>query len=114
VIWAAISLLTGHHLGIIAIAVGFIVGMSVAIFGGGDSWDYGQVGGFFAFFACLVGNFLAGIGLVAPPHMNYFEALFSFDYSQTILLMQAVSSPMDLIFYGIAVIEGFKFGMYST
>jgi len=41
--------------------------------------------------------------------IGFFDALMSFDFSATFDLLGAMFSPIDLLFYGIAIWEGFKF-----
>lgn len=111
-IWAAVSLATGYQIGFMAIGVGLLVGIAVRFAGGGGSPAFGVIGGLFALLGCLLGNLLTVIGYLADHEgIGFFAALFSFNYAATFEIMQATFSPMDLLFYGIAVYEGFKFGM---
>ena len=50
------------------------------------------------------------IGFIANSEgLGYFETLSLFDYSQLIPIMTETFSGMDLLFYGIAAYEGYKF-----
>ncbi|MHC2067683.1 hypothetical protein ACYFX5_09445 [Bremerella sp. T1] len=110
-IWATVTLVTGYQLGIIAVGIGFLVGIAVRLGGNGGSPVFGIVGAGLSLFGCVLGNFLAIIGMVADSaDVSYVSALFGFDYSYTFQLMYDTFSPMDLVFYGIAIYEGFKFG----
>ncbi|MEM1083349.1 MAG: hypothetical protein AAGI48_04460 [Verrucomicrobiota bacterium] len=111
VIWAAITVSTGYQIGWIAVGVGILVGFAVRLAGKGETIAFAITGAAFALIGCLLGNFLAGIGFISQElEMGYFEALGSFDFAETGSLMGAMFSPIDLLFYGIAVWEGFKFG----
>lgn len=65
-----------------------------------------------ALFGCILGNFLTMCGLVAidsgAPIVNVTLAIMSQPLA-ALELMQATFSPMDILFYGIAVYEGYKF-----
>lgn len=110
-IWAAVTVSTGYQIGWMAVGVGFLVGFVVRLTGGGSSTIYGVVGAVFALLGCALGNLFSGIGFIAAEQQTGFmEALGAFDWSKSIDLLTAMSSPMDLLFYGIALYEGFKFG----
>ncbi|WDI43251.1 hypothetical protein [Bremerella sp. P1] len=110
-IWATVTLLTGYQIGFMAIGVGFLVGIAVRLAGQGGSPAFGVVGALFALFGCVLGNFLTVIGVIADgAGVGFFEALISFNYAHTFEVLYATFSPMDLLFYGIAIYEGFKFG----
>ncbi len=57
----------------------------------------------------MLGNLLSGIGFIANEGgVDYLTALSQFDYSASFELLSAMFSPTDLLFYAIAVYEGFK------
>lgn len=57
-----------------------------------------------------MGNFLSIIGFVANAEdLGYLETFELFDYSQFIPILSETFSFMDLLFYGFAVYEGYKF-----
>ncbi|MFZ1221098.1 MAG: hypothetical protein WAO00_17530, partial [Chthoniobacterales bacterium] len=71
---------------------------------------YGILGAAFSLFGCLLGNFFALLGFVGKnEHINLFETLSKIDYAKVPDLMISTFSAMDLVFYGIAVYEGYKF-----
>lgn len=112
VIWATVTYATGYQIGFMAIGVGIVVGFAVRYFGNGLDMQFGIVGAVFALFGCLLGNLLVvfiyasrvegipvldlALGFLSSPGaiIEVFSETFSF---------------MDLLFYGIAVYEGYQF-----
>lgn len=93
-----------------AIAVGFIVGYSVRYLGKGIDQVYGIMGAGLALLGCLLGNFFSLVGFAAnAENLGYLETLSSIDYSLIPTIMTETFNPMDLLFYGFAVYEGYKF-----
>jgi hypothetical protein len=59
---------------------------------------------------CLLGNFLSIVGFAAKAEgINYFELLMAIDYSLVPQIMIDSFSPMDILFYGFALYEGYRF-----
>jgi hypothetical protein len=109
-IWAAITVATKFQIGYMAVAVGIMVGFSVRYFGKGLDKIYGYLGAVFSLLGCLLGNFLSMVGFFANHEgMQFFEVLTRIDYSLVPSIMAETFSPIDLLFYGIAVYEGYKF-----
>jgi hypothetical protein len=110
VIWAAITVATLFQIGWLAIGIGFLVGIANRKFGKGIDKIFGIVGGAIAFLSVAAGNFLSVLGIVAAnQEVPFMSMLTQFDYSRTFEVMTATFSPMDLIFYGIAIWEGYQF-----
>lgn len=108
--WGFITVSTGFQIGYMAIAIGAAVGFSMRIVGKGIDQIFGITGGIIAILSCLMGNFLSIIGFVANAEsLGYLETFELFDYSQFIPLMSETFSFMDLLFYGFAAYEGYKF-----
>lgn len=100
VIWAVITKITGYQIGWMAIGVGFLVGYAVKMTGNGSTYSFGVAGAVLALAGCIAGNMLAIAVIVGQMHMD------------TILfLMKKTFSPMDLVFYGLAVYAGFKYSV---
>jgi hypothetical protein len=109
-LWAAVTVATGYQIGYLALALGAGVGFSMRIFGKGVDQIFGITGAIIALVSCVLGNFFSIIAFLADyENLSFFEALSLFDYSQLIPVMQEGFSPMDLLFYGIAAYEGYKF-----
>src|SRR5688572_4564381 len=112
IVWAVITVSTEYQIGYMAIALGFFVGISVRFFGSGVDLIYQIIGALWALVGCMLGNLFSQVGFIANAEsLGYFETLtyLNFDLIGTILLESF--NPMDLIFYGIAVYEGYRFSI---
>ncbi len=109
-LWGMITVASGYQIGYMAIAIGAGVGMSMRYVGKGIDQIFGITGGIIALLSCLLGNFFSIIGFIAQAEgIGYMDTLLLFDFSTLLPIMQETFSPMDLLFYGIAAYEGFKF-----
>jgi hypothetical protein len=109
-IWAAVTVATGYQIGWMAVGVGILVGFAVRIGGKGIDKMFGLVGAALAFIGCLFGNLFAVCGMVAAQEsMAFSEVVGSLNFPLAVQLMSATFSPLDLLFYGIAIYEGYKF-----
>lgn len=109
-VWAAITLATNYQIGYMALAIGAGVGFSMRIFGKGIDQKFGITGGVIALLSCFLGNIFGIIGFAAEAGgLSFFEAALMIDYSLLPEVMGENFSPIDLLFYGIAAYEGFKF-----
>lgn len=107
--WAAVTVFTHYQIGWMAVGVGFLVAFAVRTFGKGLDGVFGIVGAGLALLGCLVGNLLAVCGMVAQQEdLGLLEILSRLDMQIAQELMTATFSPLDLLFYGIAVYEGYK------
>lgn len=110
--WAALTVLTNLHIGFMAVLVGFLVGFIVRKSGKGIDRVFAYIGAAFAFIGCLLGNFLSLIAYFANDEgLGYFEVLKRIDYRLVPGLMVETSSVIVLVFYGIAIYEGYKFSL---
>jgi len=108
-IWAGVTVTTQYQIGWMAIGVGFLVGYAVRFLGKGSSVAFGVVGGAFALIGCALGNLLSTVGFLAQEtRTDVLEAMTKFDWSQSFVVLQSTWQPIDLLFYGIALYEGFK------
>jgi hypothetical protein len=107
--WAGITVATGYQIGWMAIGVGFLVGLAVRMAGKGIDSVFGVVGGALALLGCAAGNLLAVCGIVAGQEgMAFADVLAGLDPTVARELMVASFSPMDVLFYALAVYEGYK------
>ncbi len=110
ILWAFITIYVNFQIGFMAIAVGAIVGFTIRIFGKGVDRSFGFWGAGISLFSVLLGNILSIIGVAAnEAGVGYFEALRYFDYSYLPQIMWEFSGFIDVIFYILAVTEGYKF-----
>ncbi len=112
ILWAAITVATDYQIGYMAVGVGLLVGYAVRLLGKGLDKVYGFVGAGFALAGCLLGNFLTIAVLVAREEVvSILDVLLYYATTPTVTVeaMIATFSGIDLLFYGIAVYEGYKF-----
>ena len=108
-LWAAITLFTQYQIGWMAIGVGFLVGFAVRL-GKGIDKIFGIIGAVFALIGCVLGNFFSLVGFISKQeNLNIMSTLGAIDYSKVPNIMASTFSAMDLLFYGIAVYEGYRF-----
>lgn len=108
-LWAAITLFTEYQIGWMAVGVGFLVGFAVRL-GKGIDKIFGIIGAVFALFGCVLGNFLSLIGFISKQEsLGLVSTLGAIDYTKMPNAMASTFSAMDLLFYGIAVYEGYRF-----
>jgi hypothetical protein len=108
-LWAAITVASGYQIGFMAIGIGFLVGWAVRSVGKGVDKTFGLAGAVLALLGCAIGNLLAAVGLVAKQEgIPFFDLLSGLDPNLAFELMKAFFSPMDLLFYGFAVYEGYR------
>lgn len=113
-VWAIITAATKYEIGYIAIAVGFLTGFMVRKLGHGYEKHYGYIGALWSFLGCFLGNILALLIMVSDqssiPLMTLLASLYIDDI---IMFVQSTFDIMDLLFYGIALYEGYKFSFMT-
>lgn len=109
ILWAVVTDVTKYQIGWMAVGVGVLVGFAVRKFGRGSTPTFSLIGASLALIGCLLGNLLAVIGLVAiEQNVGFFDALRELSARSAVDVLTGTFAPMDLLFYGIAVYEGFK------
>lgn len=111
-IWTAVTVATGYQIGWMAIGVGVAVGYAVRMAGHGTSKGFGILGAVLALIGCLIGNFFSALLIAAQEQqIPVMEALSAVSPDLAVALMSAWFQPIDLLFYGIALYEGYHFGI---
>jgi len=109
-VWALITAITNYQIGWMAVGVGFLVGISVRKFGKGIDKVYGFLGAALSLLGCLLGNiFTIYIFVAREESISFFAAVAGVGPSALIAIMAKAFSPIDLLFYGIALYEGYRF-----
>ena len=110
-VWAGVTVATGYQIGWMAIGVGFPAGYAVRLLGKGVAPSFGVVAAVCALIGCIAGNLLSACGFYAlqesAPFMQIVQAVFSHPATMAELL-KATFSPMDLLFYGLALYTGYR------
>lgn len=110
VIWGAITVATGFQIGFMAVGIGAAVGIGIREFGKGIDRIFGFSGAVISIFSCILGNFFYVIGYVANEEgLGYIETIINFNYNVLPEIMTSTFSPIDIIFYAIALRFGYKF-----
>ena len=112
VIWAFATLITDYQIGWMAVLNGFLVGFGIRTFGKGMDKKYGVMGAVMALGSILLGNLLmVAVILAREESISILSILVSFimEPQLPIEIMAAIFEPMDLLFYGIALYEGYRF-----
>lgn len=109
-VWAGVTVVTGYQMGFMAIGVGLAVGWAVRMAGRGTAGVFGAVGATLSLLGCALGNLLTVTAVVAKNEgVPLLDALGQLDPALVRDLMVAFFDPMDLLFYGIAIYEGYRF-----
>lgn len=107
--WAGITIATQFQIGFMAIGVGILVGWLVRKLGNGMSPVYGVIGAVFALLGCLAGNLMTACWFIARQAWQPFvNVLTKLNIDSTTEILSATFNGMDLLFYAIAVWEGYK------
>jgi hypothetical protein len=111
ILWAGVTYATNIKIGFMAVGVGYIVGYAVRFFGKGIDPIFAYMGAGLALFGCVFGDLLTTILLIdnetGSALGSSLHLLLSFD--SIIALITVIFSPIDLLFYGLAMYEGFRF-----
>ncbi|MBV8649866.1 MAG: hypothetical protein JO255_00280 [Alphaproteobacteria bacterium] len=109
-IWGAAVFATETKIGLIAVALGALVGYAIRGTGKGIEPKFGVLGAVCAAFGWALGTILSDVAFLAK-HVDkpFLDVLASLGVERTLSFATNVSEPMDLLFLGIAVYEGYKF-----
>jgi hypothetical protein len=111
VVWAVITVTTKYQIGFMAVGVDFLVGWAVQSAGRSGAAVLGYVGAALALAGCVLGNLLSASGFPAAGRdlqLLDVVAKVLLQPAVAIRLLEATFSPMDVLFYAIAVYEGYK------
>lgn len=114
-IWATITLVTSYQIGWMAVGVGFLVGWAVRLAGRGTTTAFGVLGAALALGGCLAGNLLTGCVLTARElQVGILGIVAGLTPAFTIDVMSAMFNPIDLLFYGLAIYQGYRFSIVGS
>ncbi len=111
-VWALITVATNYQIGWMAVGVGFLVGGTVRMLGHGIDKSFGHLGATLSVFGCLLGNILSICAIVAAQKGLALLAVVTYVGSHPNVIPAALIAtfhPMDLLFYGLAIYEGYRF-----
>jgi hypothetical protein len=68
------------------------------------------MGAVFALLGCIFGNIFTLIGLGAQSEgLSVTDIIFNIDWTAVPGVLVDTSSPIDVLFYGLAIYEGYRF-----
>jgi hypothetical protein len=110
VLWALVTVITHLELGLMAIAVGFIVGLGIQKVRKYPNTNFGVLGAVLALAGCLLGNAFSFVA-IAAQHSSapFIDTVVNVNVAGLFSVMADNFEAMDLLFYAIAIYEGFKF-----
>jgi hypothetical protein len=110
IIWGVITYVTEYQIGWMAVGIGFLVGLTVRRFGQGIDKSFGISGAALALAGCIMGNVFASCMFIShQAQVGLMEVLARLDPVIVVQITVETFRPMDLLFYGIAVYEGYRF-----
>ena len=110
--WAAVTVATKYQIGYMAVGVGFLVGLAVRQFGRGFTRPFAVAGCLLALVGCLLGNLFSACGFISvEKSIPILRILSKLNPDVVVQLLSATFSPMDLLFYGIALYAGLKYSV---
>jgi hypothetical protein len=110
--WALITVATNYQHSAMAMGVGLLVGLAVRKYGHGISRPFGVAGAVLALCGALLGNLLSFGGLVAKIGGLPLLAVEANLLTNPVAAANALAdsfSPIDILFYVIAIIAGYHF-----
>jgi hypothetical protein len=108
--WGGITYATGYQIGWMAVGVGILVGFAVRLFGKGIDLIYGILGAGLSVLGCVLGNiFAACIAVSSQQNIALSEVIGMLNLAAMVEILSITFHPLDLLFYGIAVYEGYRF-----
>ena len=109
VVWALITSFTQYQIGFMAIGIGFLVGYAVRRMGQGVDPIFGYSGAGFSLLGCVLGNILTTCIITAQQEgVALSQVLAELNFTVAIEIMKFTFSPIDLIFYGLAIYYGYR------
>lgn len=109
VLWAVLTVVTGYQIGWMAVGIGFLVGFAVRYFGKGLDTSFAVFGAVLSLAGCVLGKVLSVYGFASKElGIPLTEVLGRIEPGVLFQILVDTFSPIDLLFYGIAVYEGWK------
>jgi hypothetical protein len=114
-VWALVTVATSYQIGWMAVGVGFLVGWAVRLAGKGTTTAFRVVGAALSLGGCVAGNLLTGCVIAARQlDVPVTGLLAGLTPAIALDLLTAMFNPMDLLFYALAVYQGYRFSVDAT
>ena len=109
-LWGLITATTKFQIGFMAIGVAAMVGHAMQFGGKGVEKKFGHAGAVLALLACAAGNLFSSLVMIGEAlDMTVVEVWNQISIAAIPDIMVETFHPMDILFYGIALFEGYKF-----
>jgi hypothetical protein len=113
-VWVAVTVTTEFQIGYMAVGVGFVVGLGVRFLGKGTETGFRVVAAGLALLGCALGNLLSGCAFVASAQdLSFLNVVSGLNPAMAADILGAMFSPMDLLFYGLAAMAGWKYSVVA-
>lgn len=110
VLWATFVYVTNYELGLIAVAVGALVGVAVRQAGRGVEPKFGVIGALCAALGWALGTLMVVVAMVSKQaEVSMLEVVGRLGLGGCVSLAIENGDAMELLFLAIAVYEGWKF-----
>ncbi len=109
-LWMGVAVVSGMHIGYVALAVGAIVGLTVRQVGNGTGMIFGIIGAVLTLGGCLGGEILSVAQLASSAQRDVFHTLLTLDLSQTVanIFSRYQNNPIMYLIYAVGIFEGYK------
>ncbi len=109
-LWAALALASQRTFGLLAIGLGFIVGIGVRVLGKGTGPQFRVIGALISLFSCGLGYFFTLVGFGAKEaEMGYFAFLSEVPFSALLSALGSSLGGLDYLFLAFAAWFGWKY-----
>ena len=109
--WGLVTAYTGYQIGYMAIGVGFLVGFAVRVAGKGIDPSFGVVSAVLSLLGCVLGNlWTMTYFLAANQGVPFLKAVAQLNPDIAVNIMVSTFNYMDILYYGLALYFGFKYG----
>jgi hypothetical protein len=113
-LWSIVTAVTKYQIGFFALGVGVLTGFLVRKLGHGLERRFGCIGAAFSLLGCLIGNILAVLIMVSYQESISFSTLLQLlDFNTLTGIIRDTFSAKGLLFYVIAITEGYKFSFIT-
>ncbi len=109
--WGVVTAYTQYQIGWMAVGVGIVVGFAVRFVGKGIDTSFGVVSALLALFGCVLGNLWTMTYFIAEREgVPFLSAVSRLNPDIAVTIMVSTFNAMDLVFYGLALYFGYKYG----
>jgi hypothetical protein len=111
ILWAIVTYASGYNTAVMALVVGALVGYSVRTFGKGVQDRFGLLGAALSLVGCVAGHGLAVAAFISRQESASLPIVFMAMLLHPFITLAAMTTgfgALDIVFYGIALYEGYK------